>query len=146
MLLYDVLAMLKCAAKGQGRSVLMLCLVLKLSSGDYDKSTSACTLAWEVSSFVRFGFKELDTFIFSKCVNLELRPSTVCMQSAHPRAFVQYLVSLTSLIRKTQRNASSLSPRCKQTSLSNSVSADWQLTRSVFLPSICKTFCFPTAN
>lgn len=134
MLLYNVLAMLEWAAKDKSRSVLTLWLVLKLSSRGSDKSTTMCGLAWEISSFVSFSYEEFGVFIFSKCVNIELLGDyPVCMQSAHPPAFVQFLLSLTSLIHKTQRSDSCLFPRCKQMSLSNSVSSDWQLTHSVFL-------------
>lgn len=72
--------------------------------------------------------------------------SPVCVQSAQPHACVRFLLSFTSLVHKTRRSASSLSPRCKQTCLSNSVSSDWQLDRSVFPPPICKRFRVPTAK
>lgn len=66
--------MLEWAAKDKSRSVLTLCLVLKLSYRGSDKSTTVCVLAWEISSFVGFGYEEFGIFIFSKCVNVSLQP------------------------------------------------------------------------
>lgn len=63
-----------------------------------------------------------------------------------PLAHVQFLLSVTSLIRKTGQSTSSLSPRCKRVSLSISVSSDWQLIQSVFLPSILNRTCLLPAN
>lgn len=63
-----------------------------------------------------------------------------------PAAYVQFLLSVTSVIRKKWCSSSRLSPRWKWISVSISISADWQLIQSVFLPSICTRICLLTAN
>lgn len=136
------------AAKDKSWSVLTLTSVLELSfrfRGSNKRHNS-------IRDFLlcRFGYKDFDTF--SKFMKMSLPPwitggllLSLCSLFI-PIAHVQFLPSVTSLIRKTGQSTSSLSPRCKRVSLSISVSFDWQLIQSVFLPSILNRTCLLPAN